>query len=49
LTETQVDAEPEHPDPSVTVRSYSPELELDADDIVEFCEPDEYPLGPDQV
>jgi hypothetical protein len=37
LTETQVDAEAEHPDPSVTVRSYSPELELVADDIVEYC------------
>jgi hypothetical protein len=41
LTETQVDAEAEHPDPSVTVRSYSPELALEADDIVEYCEVDE--------
>ena len=41
MTETQVEVEAEHPDPSVTVRSYSPELELVADDIVEYCELDE--------
>jgi hypothetical protein len=41
LTDTHVEDDPEHPDQSVTVRSYSPEAELYAGDIVAFCELDE--------